>query len=145
MHRLLGLNISFCLYFSGYCKNVDVAILVYDASETTSFEKAKEWMKDFERKAEMNEIKIVYVLGNKSDLPEKVSGETGETFAADAKEDGDQRKKLEKTNTTFKFKSTSAKKGDNISAVFEEIAMEFKDRAIVQPEEIVEDKKCILL
>ena len=66
-----------------YYKNVDGILLLFDVNNPQSFEHISDWMKDIKEYSgkidkEGNEIKndvIIYLIGNKIDLEQKVSEE----------------------------------------------------------------------
>lgn len=90
-----------------YYKRADVIVLVYDISDSESFESIPEWLSGVEEKAEGVDR---FLIGNKSDCAEadrKIQAHLGKKFA----EDND-----------MPFLETSAKNGNNIHELFMEIA-----------------------
>jgi len=89
-----------------YYRNSRVAVVVYDISNTDSFEKAKEWVDEF-RAAEQNSERIIALVGNKADLPRKVGTLVAQQYA---EENG------------LMWMETSAKESINVNKLFESIA-----------------------
>ena len=89
-----------------YYKNCDGFLFVFDYNILASFENMSERIKLFEENnGKMNIPK--YLVGNKSDLENKVTEEKINRFLDEVK---------------FKFKRTSAATGENIDELFQEIA-----------------------
>lgn len=85
-----------------YLEGANGALLVYDCTQTKSFEKLQDWIQDF-RNARGNEP--VLLIGNKVDLDNniKVSESEAKEFAK---------------NYSLKFIETSAKTGSNVEEAF---------------------------
>ena len=97
-----------------FYRNSSLAIIVYSIDKKSSFKDIDLWLKEL-RLNSSPDIKII-LIGNKSDLNEtrEVSYEEGTKYL----EDG----------CILNFYETSAKTGDNIKKIFEEIAiMLYKD------------------
>ena len=89
-----------------YYKNGHGVLFVFDYNDLASFENMSEWIKLFEESnGNMNIPK--YLVGNKSDLENKITEEKINKFLNEVK---------------FKFKRTSALTGANIDELFQEIA-----------------------
>ncbi|KAK8477980.1 hypothetical protein V6N13_002547 [Hibiscus sabdariffa] len=90
-----------------YYRGAAAAIVVYDITSLESFERAKKWVQELQRRGNMN--LITFLVANKVDLEEKreVGNEEGELYA---KENG------------FSFLETSAKTAQNVNELFYEIA-----------------------
>ena len=91
-----------------YYRNVDGIILVYDIGNRESFNNINKWIDDIENNC--NKDKILYLIGNKSDLNDsqrKISYEEGE--------------KISKELDVF-FMEVSAKNGQNINFLFENMS-----------------------
>ncbi|KAL4319921.1 hypothetical protein GQ457_18G025840 [Hibiscus cannabinus] len=90
-----------------YYRGAAAAIVVYDITSSESFERAKKWVQELQRRGNMN--LITFLVANKVDLEEKreVGNEEGELYA---KENG------------FSFLETSAKTAQNVNELFYEIA-----------------------
>merc|ERR1719401_527840 len=100
-----------------YYRGASSAMVVYDQTNASTFERAQEWVRQVMQTA-MNPNIVVALVGNKMDLGEQrqVPLETAEAFA--------QREGL-------LFQETSAKTGKNVSAVFEMIAAHLPDEPFV--------------
>lgn len=87
-----------------YYRGTHVILVIYDVTDRTSFENIKIWLKEIEKNAPDNVIKIL--IGNKSDITDKrtVSKEEAEFFSI--------------TNGFVKYFETSAKKKINIEEIF---------------------------
>jgi len=90
-----------------YIRDSSVAVVVYDITNTNSFQQTNKWIEDV--KAERGNDVIIMLVGNKTDLAEKrqVATESGE---AKAKELG------------VMFIETSAKAGHNVKQLFRRVA-----------------------
>ena len=90
-----------------YYKGANGIILIYDISTTQTFENVKVWINQIKEEANANVI--IYLVGNKIDLPKDkrtVSEEEGQKLADEYK---------------FLFKETSAKEGTNVNEIFQEL------------------------
>lgn len=90
-----------------YIRDSSVAVVVYDITNTNSFQQTNKWIEDV--KAERGNDVIIMLVGNKTDLAEKrqVATESGE---AKSKELG------------VMFIETSAKAGHNVKQLFRRVA-----------------------
>lgn len=100
-----------------YYRGASSAVVVYDQTNMSTFERAQEWVRQVSQTA-MNPNIVVALVGNKMDLVEQrqVPLETAEAFA--------QREGL-------LFSETSAKTGKNVLGVFETIASHLPDEPFV--------------
>jgi small GTP-binding protein len=89
-----------------YLEGANGALLLYDCTQKSSFEKLDDWIQDF-RNARGNEP--VMLIGNKIDLEKsvKVSDKEAKLFAK---------------NYSLKYLPTSAKTGSNVEEAFTEIS-----------------------
>ena len=90
-----------------YYKGANGIILIYDISTTQTFENVKVWINQIKEEANANVI--IYLVGNKIDLPtdkRTVSEEEGQKLANEYK---------------FLFKEASAKEGINVNEIFQEL------------------------
>ena len=90
-----------------YYKGANGIILIYDISTTQTFENVKVWINQIKEEANANVI--IYLVGNKIDLPKDkrtVSEEEGQKLADEYK---------------FLFKEASAKEGTNVNEIFQEL------------------------
>ena len=90
-----------------YYKGANGIILIYDISTTQTFENVKVWINQIKEEANANVI--IYLVGNKIDLPtdkRTVSEEEGQKLADEYK---------------FLFKEASAKEGINVNEIFQEL------------------------
>ena len=106
-----------------YYRQAHGAIVVYDITDSTSFERAKYWVKELKRQHEACSKNVSIALaGNKVDLEErrKVQTEVARTYA--------------KTEGLI-FMETSAKTGDNISEIFTALVQHVQEQASKVKEE----------
>jgi len=91
-----------------YYRNANCAVVVYDITQPTSFEKAKTWIRELQRQADPSII--IALCGNKADLSPRrqVSEDEAKKYA---EEEG------------LMWSETSAKTGDGVREVFYNIAM----------------------
>lgn len=91
-----------------YYRGAAAAIVVYDITNPYSFEKAKDWVKELQRKSTANIV--IALAGNKEDLAKEKRKVSAEDAAAYAEDNG------------ILFMETSAKKDLNVQDLFSEIA-----------------------
>jgi len=98
-----------------YYRNANCAVVVYDITQPTSFEKAKTWIRELQRQADPSII--IAICGNKSDLAPRrqVTEEEAKKYA---EEEG------------LMWSETSAKTGEGVQEVFNNIA---KKLSLVKP------------
>lgn len=106
------------------------AIIVYDITKNYSFEEAKSWIREV-REANDPGLPIIWV-GNKKDLEEQreISSEEGRSFAA---------------SENLMFFETSAKTGESVKEVFDQLAREIKPVNAAEEIDIAQptkEKKC---
>lgn len=91
---------------SWYFRDANGLVLVYDITHIKSFERVSSWV-DNVRKSAPQDV-VIFLVGNKSDkqLKRVVSHEKGQELAA---------------NYNITFMETSAKTGENVKSVFEEL------------------------
>jgi small GTP-binding protein len=90
-----------------YYKGANGIILIYDVTNAQTFENVKNWISQI--KEEANPNVVIYLAGNKIDLPEEtksVSTEAGQRMADEYK---------------LLFKEASAKAGKNVNEIFQEL------------------------
>ncbi|PVU88928.1 hypothetical protein BB559_005318 [Furculomyces boomerangus] len=100
-----------------YYRNANCAVVVYDITQTTSFERAQSWIQELKKQADSNII--IALAGNKIDLSDKrtVSTIEGQNFAEE---------------NNLLFFETSAKESTKISDIFTQLANKLvESRAIV--------------
>ena len=90
-----------------YYKGANGIILIYDVTNLQTFENVKNWITQIREEANKNVV--IFLAGNKADLPEE--------SRAVQKEDG--QKMAEEYN--IPFQETSAKNGVNINKIFEDL------------------------
>ena len=90
-----------------YYKGTNVIILIYDVTNLQTFENVKNWITQIREEANKNVV--IFLAGNKADLPEE--------SRAVQKEDG--QKMAEEYN--IPFQETSAKEGINVNETFQEL------------------------
>ena len=98
-----------------YYKGANGIILIYDISTTQTFENVKVWINQIKEEANANVI--IYLVGNKIDLPKDkrtVTEEEGQKLADEYK---------------FLFKEASAKEGTNVNEIFQELVEKIDSEA----------------
>jgi len=98
-----------------YYRNANCAVVVYDITQPTSFEKAKTWIRELQRQADPSIV--IALCGNKSDLSPRrqVTEDEAKKYA---EEEG------------LMWSETSAKSGEGVKEVFYDIA---KKLPLVKP------------
>ncbi|EDR21539.1 hypothetical protein, conserved [Entamoeba dispar SAW760] len=89
---------------SSYYKGTQGCLVVYDVSDIESFNKITHWVQEYQNE---QEIAFIIIVGNKIDLPSKVTNEQAE---AAAKEKG------------YQHMRCSAKTGEGVNEIFETLA-----------------------
>lgn len=89
-----------------YYRSAEAAIIVYDATNYSSFSKAKIWVKELK---ERSDVCVIILVSNKMDLPDKKRVNT-----EDAMDYAD--------NERILFMEASAKTGHNVQEIFNTIA-----------------------
>ncbi|CDR39008.1 CYFA0S02e10550g1_1 [Cyberlindnera fabianii] len=104
-----------------YYRNADAALVVFDITDPTSFEKAKKWVQEL--RVQAPETLIVKFVGNKIDLKDRPQANTVEDaeVLAYCKDEG------------VEYLQCSAKTGENVSRVFELIAEDLPLEKFVDP------------
>ena len=90
-----------------YYKGANGIILIYDVTNLQTYENVKNWITQI--REETNPTVVIYLAGNKIDIPEEervVKTEEGKEIANEYK---------------LQFKETSAKDGINVNEVFQEL------------------------
>lgn len=91
---------------ANYYKGAEVVILVYDSSVASTYQNVETWLKQIDQNAESDIMKVL--VANKLDLPEQeVTMEEGQQLA---------------NHHQMEFYATSAKSGENVESMFEDIA-----------------------
>jgi len=95
-----------------YYRGAAVAVIVYDVTNAQSYEGARAWVAELERNQgpDKKDKMIIALLGNKVDLGEEKRAVDTATAEAFARERG------------LLFKETSAKSGQGIQEIFQEVA-----------------------
>jgi len=103
---------------SSYYRGAHGIIVVYDVTDSESFNNVKQWLHEIDRYANENVNKLL--VGNKSDLTSKraVTTEAGQEFAR---------------SLGIQFVETSAKNATNVEAAFMEMSKQIKARMKNQP------------
>jgi len=103
---------------SSYYRGAHGIIVVYDTTDSETFEHVKTWLHEIDRYASENVNKLL--VGNKSDLTTKrqVDTETAKEFAG---------------SLTIPFLETSAKNATNVEDAFMTMAGEIKKRMATAP------------
>jgi small GTP-binding protein len=96
-----------------YYRGAQAAIVVFDVTSQGSFEGAKSWVKELQRKAPPE--LVIAIVGNKCDLPDRrVNPEEAREFAASIRNP--------QTNAEAFYTETSAKNNVCVTDVFNEVA-----------------------
>ncbi|OHT11725.1 small GTP-binding protein [Tritrichomonas foetus] len=94
--------------FTGlYSQDAIAAIIVFDVTEQSTFDSINEWVAEFRKNALANAI--IYLAGNKTDLLDQreISFDQANEFAQ---------------NNSMKYFEVSAKTGENVELLFQELA-----------------------
>ena len=97
-----------------YYKSANGVILIYDITNIQTYENVKNWISQI--KEEANPNVIIYLVGNKIDLPKEkrvVKIEAGQKIADEF---------------SLSFKEASAKNGDNVNQIFEELVEQIDEK-----------------
>ena len=116
---------------TNFYRNSSLAVIVYSIDKKTSFKDIDLWLKEL-RLYSSPDIKII-LIGNKSDLEDRreVTYEEGAKYLED--------------DRIMSFYETSAKTGDNVKKLFEEIGIElYKDYKTYKPDETLKSNSTIL-
>ncbi|VDP66964.1 unnamed protein product [Echinostoma caproni] len=91
-----------------YYRGAQAAIIVFDITNSSSFERAKGWVKELNERA--NTVKVIALAGNKLDLAEQrtVSSEEAQVYASEY---------------GLIYMETSAKNATNITELFTAVAL----------------------
>ncbi|OHT09326.1 small GTP-binding protein [Tritrichomonas foetus] len=97
-----------------YYRGAEAAVVVFDYTSMTSFERLQSWVSAFQDVAGTETV--IFVVGNKTDLKEEaqVSPEIAENWA---------------TERGFRLFSTSALTGEGVEQTFVELAQEIKKKS----------------
>ncbi|OON23940.1 Ras family protein, partial [Opisthorchis viverrini] len=101
-----------------YYRGAQAAIIVYDITNPSSFERAKSWVNELNERS--NAVKVIALAGNKLDLDFKraVSTEEAQAYA---------------TQNGLIFMETSAKACTNITELFTAVALRLPRDAPANP------------
>ncbi|KAG8899035.1 GTP-binding protein of the rab/ypt [Tulasnella sp. 403] len=91
-----------------YYRNANCAVVVYDITQAVSLQKARNWIRELQRQADPNIL--IYLCGNKLDLAANLRQVTQEEAKKYAEEEG------------LMWGEASAKTGENVQAIFADIA-----------------------
>ena len=97
-----------------YYKSANGVLLIYDISNLQTYENVKNWISQIREEANPNVI--IYLVGNKIDLPKEkrvVNIEDGVKIAEEFE---------------IKFKEASAKSGTNVNEIFEELVEQIDEK-----------------
>lgn len=104
---------------ANYYRGAEGVILVYDASQAQTFSNVRNWLKQIEQNADSDIMRIL--VANKNDLPNlEVEEAEGRALAEQHR---------------MEFYSTSAKTGDNVENMFEDIAFKVMTKAQLKKEQ----------
>ncbi|ELP91160.1 hypothetical protein EIN_480990 [Entamoeba invadens IP1] len=122
-------NITRCYY-----RSTNGVILVFDMTQRESFNKVVEWYDDVMSKSEGSRP-VVYIVGNKSDLSDKI--------CVSEKEIDKLSERLNSAKTFF----CSAKSGKNVIAIFRQLAADMvlkEEKVCFEEPETVNESTCRL-
>lgn len=117
-----------------YYRGAHFAIVVYDQNRSSSLDSAIEWVK----KIKHDVTKCVYLVGNKSDLKCNIDQSKIKTI-------------LEQMDGKLKSICVSAKTGENISQLFQKIALDTKGYKLLVDKDTIDIERqsvqscCVLL
>ncbi|OMJ27699.1 Ras-related protein Rab-5C [Smittium culicis] len=102
-----------------YYRNANSAVVVYDITQTASFERAQSWIEELKKQADSDII--IALAGNKTDLQDQraVSTAEGQSFSDE---------------NSLLFFETSAKDSTSISDLFMKLAQELVNAKSLKPE-----------
>jgi GTPase SAR1 family protein len=103
-----------------YYRGAQAAIVAFDVTSRGSFEGAKTWVKELQRRAPPE--LVIAIAGNKTDLPgRRVDAEEAREYAASIVN--------ATTGQAAFYVETSAKSNTNVEAVFQEVARRVPKKA----------------
>jgi GTPase SAR1 family protein len=112
-----------------YYRGAQAAIVVFDVTSAGSFEGAKSWVKELQRKAPPE--LVIAIVGNKCDRADrKVNPEEAREFAASIKNPV--------TSTEAFYMETSAKTNVCVTDVFQEVAKRVPKKAPEKGKDVVQ-------
>ena len=94
-----------------YYRGAYAAIVVFDLSSRSSFDHAQHWVSTVRLETQGRNLKFVYLVGNKSDLPQQVKQQDIDRFVEDFGGNRD----------FVYYTRTSAKTGENIKELFKSV------------------------
>ncbi|CAI4045095.1 Rab family GTPase YPT52 SKDI_11G2250 [Saccharomyces kudriavzevii IFO 1802] len=116
-----------------YYRNANAALVVYDITQEDSLQKARNWVDELKNKVGDDDL-VIYLLGNKVDLCQDMPG--SETIP-ELNEGEDDEQKVRAISTEeakqyaqeqgLLFREVSAKTGDGIKEIFQEIGEKLYD------------------
>jgi Ras-related protein Rab-5C len=107
-----------------YYRNANCAVVVYDITQSTSLEKARNWIRELQRQADPSIV--IALCGNKSDLAARrqVTQEEAQKYA---EEEG------------LMWAETSAKTGDGVTDIFTRIGQSLPRVSVIG----IDDLSCV--
>ena len=103
-----------------YYRGAQAAIVAFDVTSRGSFEGAKTWVKELQRRAPPE--LVIAIVGNKTDLPaRRVDADEAREYASSIKNAA--------TGEEAFYVETSAKGNVNVEAVFQEVARRVPKKA----------------
>ena len=104
---------------ANYYRGAEGVILVYDASQAQTFSNVRNWLKQIDQNADSDIMRIL--VANKTDLPNlEVEESEGRALAEQHR---------------MEFYATSAKTGENVENMFEDIAFKVMTKAQLKKEQ----------
>ena len=103
---------------ANYYKGAEGVILVYDSTQAQTFSNIRNWLKQIDQNADADIMRIL--VANKSDLPNQ------EVDEAEGRQLAEQH--------NLEFYSASAKTGENVENMFEDVAFKVMTKAQLRKE-----------
>ncbi|KAK8886707.1 hypothetical protein M9Y10_042174 [Tritrichomonas musculus] len=118
---------------SAYFRSAAAALIVYDISNRQSFLNCDEWLRSF-REASPDQS-LVFLIGNKLDMDKTVNSESDNSTISLREVQKSEGEEWAQKNKCVRFFETSAKTGENVNKLFEEVISElYKNNVLESPQ-----------